>query len=165
MNEDEKEQQAQNEPEPKEEPAKEAQQESEEPVKDKHGQIGINKERHDKEVNALKETIKELQSQLDEVAKSEAGRKEMGEKIAELEKKLAESEVNHRLEMEKCRNTKAARALLEDYEGDISKLKEANPWLFEDDKPTGATGGKPASPPAADIMDTLREAAGLKKKG
>ena len=163
MDEEVKDQQPQSEPEPQAEPAQEPP--AEEPVKDKHGQVGINKERHDKEVNALKETIKELQGQLDEVAKTEAGREEMGRKIAELEQKLADSEVNHKLEMEKCRNAKAARALLDDYEGDISKLKDANPWLFEDDKPQGATGAKPASPPQADIMDTLREAAGLKKKG
>ena len=147
------------EPEPKPEPAKA---EEEEPVKDKHGQVGINKERHDKEVNALKETIKELQSQLDEQAKTEKGREEMGKKIAELEQKLADSELNHRLEMEKCRNAKAARALLEDYGGDISKLKEENPWLFEEEKPQGATGGKPSAPSTAGLDEELRKATGLK---
>ena len=145
---------------------------AEEPVKDSHGQPGINKERHDREVADLKATIKELQGKLDEASKSEAGREEMGKKlqesdakIAELEQRIIDSETDHRLEMERCRNLKAARALLGDYNGDVSKLKESEPWLFEENQPQGATGIKPSAPPTASILDELREAAGLSKKG
>lgn len=154
--------------EPKQEPEPDTgQQEPEEPVLDKHGQVGINKERHDKEVGELKATIKQLQEQLDEQAKTQAGREEMGKKIAELEKKLEEEAVNHQLEMARCRNLKAARALLEDHEGDVSKLKAAEPWLFETDTPTGSTGLKPtgAAQSEAEIDARLRKAAGLKERG
>ena len=146
---------------PEQEPAKP----EDAPVLDKHGQLGINKERHDREIAELTATIKELQAKVDEQAKTEAGREEMGKRIAELEQALKDNELNHKLEMQKCKSVKAARALLEDYENDVEKLKAAQPWLFEENQPTGATGGKPAAPAQRDIMDELREAAGLKKKG
>lgn len=152
-------------PETKQEPEKPALQNQEEDIKDSHGQVGINKERHDKEVAELKKTIKELQEKLDEQAKTAAGREEMGKEIAELKQKLADNEVKHELELAQCRNVKAAKALLDDYEGDVAKLKAAEPWLFVDKTPQGATGAKPAAPPQPDIMDELRAAAGLKKKG
>lgn len=153
--------------EPQSKPEEKAGQEpegSDEKVVDKHGQPGINKERHDKEVGELKATIKELQAQIAEQAKTEAGREEMGKRIAELEKKLEEEAVNHRLEMASCRNLKAARALLEDYDGDVAKMKESEPWLFEDAKPTGSTGVKPtgAAQSEAEVEARLRKAAGLR---
>ena len=53
----------------------------------------------------------------------------------------ADERVTHKLEMAGCKNPKAAKALLDDYDGDISKLKEACPYLFEDEKQKGKTGG------------------------
>lgn len=153
--------------EPEKPAAQEAAKPQEAPIVDSHGQPGINKERHDKEVGELKATIKELQEQLAEKAKSEAGREEMGKKIAELEQRLEEETVNHSLEMERCRNVKAARALLGDYGGDVKKLKEAEPWLFQSDQPTGSTGAKPtgAAQGESELDAQLRKAAGLKMKG
>lgn len=127
----------QSEPEPEETP--------EEDVKDKHGQPGINKERHDKEVAALNKQIEELKAQVEESAKTEEARQSMAQQIEELKAQLDDSEVTHRLEMAGCRSVKAAKALLEDYQGDVGKLKEAEPWLFTPDEPKkGKTGLPPA---------------------
>lgn len=42
-------------------------------------------------------------------------------------------------------NVKAARAILADHGGDVSALKEAEPWLFDTapDKPKGGRTGLP----------------------
>ena len=63
---------------------------------------------------------------------------------------------------------KAARAVLADYEGDVDKLKEGEPWLFAKhsaggNAPTGKTG-LPNVGAASDSGKTLkhwREIAGL----
>ncbi|MDR3845703.1 MAG: hypothetical protein Q3X42_00480 [Eggerthellaceae bacterium] len=111
-------------------------------IKDKHGQPGINKERHEKEMAAKDAEIAKLQEQLAEAAKTEEGRKELQKQIDEMKASQADERVTHKLEMAGCKNTKAAKALLDDYDGDISKLKEACPYLFEDEKQKGKTGGK-----------------------
>ena len=62
--------------------------------------------------------------------------------IAELKQASADERIDFKLQLAGCRNVKAARAVLDDYEGDIDKMKEAELWLFAkhlgDSK--GATG-------------------------
>lgn len=124
-------------------------------VKDKHGQPGINKERHEKEMAAKDAEIAKLQEQLAEAAKTEEGRKELQKQIDEMKASQADERVTHKLEMAGCKNTKAAKALLDDYDGDISKLKEACPYLFEDEKQKGKTGGKPIGSAGKSIEDKI----------
>ena len=68
-------------------------------------------------------------------------------RVEALEAQLADKEVTHALETAGCVNDKAAKALLDDYEGDVSKLKEACPYLFKQTKQTGSTGAKPGGAP------------------
>lgn len=124
-------------------------------VKDKHGQPGINKERHEKEMAAKDAEIAKLQEQLAEAAKTEEGRKELQKQIDEMKASQADERVTHKLEMAGCKNTKAAKALLDDYDGDISKLKEACPYLFEDEKQKGKTGGKHIGSAGKSIEDKI----------
>lgn len=141
--------------------------EADDGVKDSHGQPGINKERHDKEVAELKAEIEKLKADAADAAEQKSKREEYEKKAADLEAKLADSEVKHSLEMLGCRNVKAAKALLEDYDGDVAKLKEGEPYLFaeeEEPKPKGQTGKKPAGAPGGSIDEKLDEAFGLKKK-
>ena len=134
----------------KEQPKPEAQgQEAQKPaaddsseVKDSHGQPGINKERHDREVKALNDKIAELQAQIDEKAKTEKARDELKAEIEKLHAEIADERTAWELEKAGCRNVKAAKALLEDHEGDVRKLKEACPYLFEEER-KGSTGFKP----------------------
>lgn len=130
-------------------------------VTDKHGQPGINKERHDREMKAKDDKIAELQAQLDEKAKTEEGRASLKAELDKLKAEMADERTSHKLELAGCRNAKAAKALLEDYDGDVAKLKEACPYLFDAGKKTGATGIKPAGD-ASDLDDKLDKAFKLK---
>ncbi len=138
-------------------------------VKDSHGQPGINKERHDREMAEKDKQIAELQAQLEEKSKTEEGRAELKKELEDAKASIADMKVSHKLELLGCKNVKAAKALLEDYDNDPVKLKEGEPYLFgEDEEPKkkGTTGKKPAGPPdsAEERTRKAREAAGLKPK-
>ena len=132
-------------------------------VLDTHGQPGINKERHDKEVAELRKQIEELKADAAEAAESKAKRAEYEQKVSDLEGKLADSELSRKLEKVGCRSVKAAKALLADYDGDIEKLRAAEPFLFEEDKPTGSTGFKPKANDPKDDQEELDKLFGIKK--
>ncbi|MFR5092565.1 MAG: hypothetical protein ACLTDR_11690 [Adlercreutzia equolifaciens] len=54
--------------------------------------------------------------------------------------------------MSGCVDVKAAKARLADFDGDVAKLKESCPYLFEEKpKQTGSTGKPPAG--ASKAMD------------
>lgn len=134
-------------------------------VKDTHGQPGINKERHDKEMAAKDAEIAELKKQIADAAKTEETAKALTEKIEAIEKSQADERVTFKLELAGCRNAKAAKALLGNYEGSVEKLKEAEPWLFSDGKEakqTGSTGLKPGGS-ATGAPKTIKDA--LKQMG
>lgn len=133
-------------------------------VLDSHGQPGINKERHDKEVAELKKQIEELKADAAEAAESKAKRDEFEQKVSDLEGKLADSELSRKLEKVGCRSVKAAKALLPDYDGDVEKLRAAEPFLFEEVKPTtGSTGFKPKAADPKDDQEELDKLFGIKK--
>lgn len=116
---------------------------------DKHGQPAIARGKYERDMAAKDAEIAELKAQVDEAAKTEAGRKELLERIAKLEHDGAESAINHKLELAGCVNAKAARAVLDDYEGDVAKLKEACPYLFKQERQqTGSTGLAPMGSPS-----------------
>ncbi len=129
-------------------------------VRDTHGQPGINKERHDKEVAELNAEIAKLKAEAKDAAENKAKREEFEKKAADLEAKMADSETTHRLELAGCRSVKAAKALLGDFDGDVSKLKAEHPYLFEEAKGgSGSTGLKPGgapSGPAKTISEGLK---------
>ena len=99
--------------------------------------------------------IAELEAKIAEAAKTEEGRKKLQEEIEKLKSDQADERVKHKLEMAGCRNTKAAKALLDDYDGDVSKLKEDCPYLFGEEKQRGKTGGKPAGSAGKSIEDKI----------
>lgn len=132
-------------------------------VKDKHGQPGINREKYQRDIEAKDKKIAELQAQLDEKSKTEEGRAALKEELDKLKADMAEERTAHKLELAGCRNVKAAKALLGDYDGDVSKLKDACPYLFGTEKKTGATGLKPDGDAGKDLDDKLDRAFGIKK--
>ena len=133
-------------------------------VEDKHGQPGINREKYQRDMRAKDDKIAELQAQLDEKVKTEQGRAALKDELDQLKAEMADERVSHKLEMAGCRNTKAAKALLDDYDGDVAKLKADCPYLFSDDKKTGYTGLKPDGDAEAAFDDKLDRAFGFKKK-
>lgn len=131
-------------------------------VTDSHGQPGINKERHDKEVAMLNAEIAKLKAEAAEAAENKAKREEYEKKAADLEAKMADTEVTHKLEMVGCKSVKAAKALLDDVDGDVAKLKSEHPYLFETAKQTGSTGFNPAGT-SGSLDDKIDKAFDIKK--
>lgn len=153
---------------PTQEPAGQAGQEEEaRDLTDRHGQPAIARGKYERDMAAKDEEIAKLRAQIDEAAKTEDGRKELQERIAQMETQLADSKVEHALEMAGCVNVKAARAVLGDYDGDVDKLKSECPYLFAQEKPkTGSTGlpSGGAVSTAEQRRAKARAAAGLKPK-
>lgn len=147
-------------------PAAEGQGGGEGEVKDNHGQPGINREKYQRDIAAKDKEIADLKAQIAEAAKTEEGRKALEEKIAKLEANQKDERVTHKLELAGCRNTKAAKALLDNYDGDVAKLKEDCPYLFSDgkNKQTGSTGLKPDGDADKALDEKLDRAFGIKKK-
>lgn len=147
-------------------PAAEGQGGGEGEVEDKHGQPGINREKYNRDMAAKDKEIADLKAQVAEAAKTEEGRKALEERIAKLEADQKDERVTHKLELAGCRNTKAAKALLDDYDGDVAKLKEDCPYLFSDgkNKQTGSTGLKPDGDADKALDEKLDRAFGIKKK-
>ena len=150
--------------EPESTASEQAPQATEQPVTDKHGQPGINLERHNREMAEKDAKIAELTAKVEEMAKNEDGRAELRAEIEKLKASFADERTTYKLELAGCKSAKAAKALLEDYDGDVDKLKAAEPWLFISET-KGTTGGKPAGATKDDDLDQMREAIGLKKRG
>lgn len=136
-----------------------------EDLTDKHGQEAIAKGKYERDMKAKDDEIANLKNQIDESAKTAEGRKALEEKIADLEGKQADMRTEYELKLAGCRDEKAlkaAKTLIDDYDGDVSKLKSECPYLFEAEKQKGKTGFKPEGP-TGDIDAKLDKAFGLKK--
>ena len=122
---------------------------------------------------ALKERdarIAELEGEIAEAAKTAESAEKLRAEMDELRRQGEEQRVGFELAMAGARNVKAATALLPDYDGDIEKLKAAEPWLFSAGAPaqqTGATGlpNAGATTDAGATMKRWRKIAGLDDEG
>ncbi|MEG1907218.1 MAG: hypothetical protein RR178_07095 [Gordonibacter sp.] len=136
----------------------------EEDLTDKHGQEAVAKGRYDRDMQAKDDEIGVLKKQIEESSKTEAGRKALEDKIEALEGTQTEMRTEYELKLAGCRDEKAlkaAKTLIGDYEGDVSKLKAECPYLFAEEKQKGKTGFKPAGA-AGDLDDKLDKAFGIK---
>jgi len=146
-----------------EETTDEAAQESGEGLTDKHGQEAVAKGKYEREIKARDAKIAELQAKVDEAAKTEENRKALQAEIDKLRAEASEKDTDHALELAGCVNLKAAKAVLADYDGEVEKLKEACPYLFQQQEKKGATGLKPGGAAKEDEDAELDRAFGLKK--
>ena len=109
--------------------------------------------------------IAELKRQVAEAAESKAAAKKLTAEIEKVRAEAADERVAYELRLAGVRNVKAAKALLGDHEGDIAKLREAEPWLFAKHaaEPSGSTWLEPAGAAATEDADLKhwREVAGL----
>lgn len=129
-------------------------------LKDKHGQDAISKGKYNRDMAAKDAEIAELRKQVEAASKSEESRKELEGKISALEESLAAQKVDHALESAGCVDNKAARARLDEFDGDVAKLKEACPYLFRKEE-KGSTGFKPKGSPKASLNSKINKAMGL----
>ena len=110
----------------------------------------------------LQKTVEELRAQLK--ARDDAGRT-AEERLAAVERRLAESEEARKAEAENaalatagCVDLELGRAALAGFK-DVAELKAAKPYLFKDDKPTQrSTGGRPVGSAAPGPAKSIREA-------
>ena len=109
--------------------------------------------------------IAELEGQIAEAAKTAESAEKLRAEMDELRRQGDEQRVGFELQMAGCRSVKAARALLDEHNGDAAALKEAEPWLFEGGAPKQAgKTGLPNAGAASDEGKTMkrwREIAGI----
>lgn len=84
--------------------------------------------------------IRELETSVAEAARTVESAEKLRAEIDELRRAGDEQRIGFELQIAGARNVKAARVLLEDHDGDVEKLKAAEPWLFE----SGSAGAAPA---------------------
>lgn len=86
--------------------------------------------------------IAELEGAIVEAAKSAETAEALRAEMEELRHQGEEQRVEFELTMAGARNVRAARVLLDEHGGDVSKLKEAEPWLFKGttSRQSGKTG-------------------------
>lgn len=70
---------------------------------------------------------------------------ERDSRISELESQLKSQQIDHELALAGCYSTRAAHALLDEHDGDIAALKEAEPWLFASKETAGDAAGDAAA--------------------
>lgn len=121
----------------------------------------VNRHKYERDLAAKDKEIEDLRTQIAQGADTKEGREKLQKQVDNLKADMANKETTYKLELAGCKNAKAGKALLEDHGGDIAKLKEAEPWLFEGEKKTGSTGKKPVGA-ASDLDDKLDRAFGLK---
>lgn len=117
----------------------------------------VNRHKYERDLEAKDKEIEELKAQIAEAAKTKEGREALEKKVDDLKAQMASEKVGYQLELAGCVNVKAAKALLDDYDGDVAKLKEACPYLFGKEKQTGTTGVKPSGAPSGEAK-TIKEA-------
>ena len=88
------------------------------------------------------ERIAELEAQVAEAAKTAEATEALKSQIEELRKQGESDRLDFELRLAGVRNVRAARAILDEHGGDVSALKEAEPWLFSDEprRQSGKTG-------------------------
>lgn len=122
---------------------------------------------YEKQIAERDEKIAALEAQVAEAAKNAETAEQLRGEIASLKQQSADERVDFSLQLAGCRNVKAARAVLPDYEGDIDRLKAGEPWLFAKhmaNEGAAGTTGLPNAGAASDEGKTLkhwREIAGL----
>ena len=100
------------------------------------------------------ERIAALEQQVADAAKSAETADALRGEIAELKAQGESDRIDFELQLAGVRNVKAARAVLDDHGGDVSALKEAEPWLFADAAPASkAAGGRTGLPNAGTSSD------------
>ena len=106
-----------------------------------------------------------LEGAIAEAGKSAEAAEALRAEMDELRRQGEEQRVGFELTMAGARNVRAARVLLDEHGGDVSKLKEAEPWLFESAVTRqGGRTGLPNAGAASDEGKTMkrwREIAGI----
>lgn len=106
----------------------------------------VNRYKHEREVGRLNAEIDGLKAELEKARGREGDAANVKEELDALKAELADERLSAKLAAAGCIDPKAAKARLEEFDGDVAKLAEACPYLFEQaaEKNVGSTGGQPA---------------------
>lgn len=132
----------------------------------------VNRHQYERDVERRDKRIAELEEQLKAQNDAKAAKgdetAQLRKEIEDFKSQLADEKLNAALAAAGCIDAKAAKACLDDYDGDVARLKEAKPYLFQQtqEKKVLSTGGRPAGTPSPDDerVRRARAAAGLKPK-
>ncbi len=108
---------------------------------------------YEKQITERDEKIAVLEAQVAEAAKNAETSEQLRGEIAELKAQGESDRIDFKLQLAGVRNVKAARAMPDDYDGDVDALKAAEPWLFADARTTKPQGGKTGLPNAGTSSD------------
>ena len=102
--------------------------------------------------------ISELEGKLADAEKMGQQAETLKSENEQLKNPAASDRIDFALQLAGCRSVKAARAVLDDYDGDIEKLKAAEPWMFAAHAAdaSGATGLPNAGAASDDGKDEKR---------
>ncbi|HJG37745.1 hypothetical protein [Enorma phocaeensis] len=134
------------------------------------GDVGKARADSEAELRERNERIAALEGEIAEAAKTAESAEALRKEMDELHRQVDEQSIGFELQMAGCRSVRAVRALLDDHDGDVSALKEAEPWLFEGgvaSKQSGKTG-LPCAGAVSDEGKTMkrwREIAGIADEG
>ncbi len=103
---------------------------------------GVDAEAYEKQLAERDSRIAELEAQIADAAKNAETAEGLRAEIAALKEQGESDRIDFALQLAGVRNVKAARAVLDDYKGDVDALKAAEPWMFADvpQRQTGKTG-------------------------
>ena len=132
----------------------------------------VNRHQYERDVERRDKRIAELEAQLKAQNDAKAARGDETAKLRQdfeaLQAQLADERENTALTAAGCVDLELGRAALGKYNGDVARLKEAKPYLFQQaqEKKVLSTGGRPAGTPSPDDerVRRARAAAGLKPK-
>ena len=113
----------------------------------------------EKAIAECDERIAALEQQVADATKSVETAEKLSAQIDELRAQSKSDRIDFELQLAGVRNVKAARAVLDDHGGDVSALKETEPWLFADapaSKPAGGRTGLPNAGTSSDEGKTVR---------
>ena len=127
--------------------------------------IGVDVSAYEAQIAERDERIKMLEDQVAEAAKTAETTEQLKSQIEELRRQGESDRLDFELQLAGCRNVKAARAVLDEHNGDVSALKAAEPWMFADapQRQAGKTGlpNAGASADEGKTMKRWRKLAGL----
>lgn len=111
----------------------------------------VNRHQYERDVERRDKRIAELEGQLKAQNDAKAAKgdetAQLRKEIEDFKSQLADEKLNTELTAAGCIDAKAAKACLDDYDGDVAKLAEAKPYLFKaqaQEKRHLSTGGRPA---------------------
>jgi chromosome condensin MukBEF ATPase and DNA-binding subunit MukB len=109
----------------------------------------VNRHQYERDIERRDKRIKELEAQVKESNDSKAAKGDetakLRQELDDFKGQLADERLNVALTAAGCIDAKAAKACLDDFDGDVSKLKDAKPYLFgKTEKKHLSTGGNQA---------------------